>query len=124
MRRKLALLALLSPAVLLAATGGPDSSGVVFTDSDEVDGPPHGVLDLSGGTALALTDDGTKVVPLPFDFSWYGTDYDEVTVSNNGAIFFAGAQSSPLSDCAGGSGTWSGLAAFGDDLDEGAVTSS
>ncbi len=122
MRRPLTLLALIAPAALLAATGGPDGSGMIFTDSDEADGPPHGVLDLSGGTALDLSDDDSQVVSLPFDFTWYGTDYDEVTISSNGAIFFDGAQSAPLTDCAGGSGTWSGVAAFGDDLDEGEVT--
>ncbi|MDG1484352.1 MAG: MopE-related protein, partial [Myxococcota bacterium] len=122
MRRILTLLAILAPATLLATTGGPDSSGVILSDSDEADGPPHGLLDLSAGTVLSLSDDGTQTISLPFDFSWYGTDYDEVTVSNNGALFFDGAESAPLTDCAGGSGTWSGVAAFGDDLGVGEVT--
>jgi len=106
---------------LVAATGGPDASNAVFTDSDEVDGPPHGTLDLSGGTSLSLSDDGSEEVSLPFSFDWYGTEYDTVTVSNNGTLFFSDEQDTPVTSCPGGSGTWSGIAAFADDLDEGTV---
>ncbi|MFT4974447.1 MAG: hypothetical protein ACI8S6_000329 [Myxococcota bacterium] len=118
--RSLRLLALFS-TTLIAASGGPDSGDGVFTDSTESDGPPHGVLDLSGGSALSLADDGLSTVSLPFDFEWYGTSYDEATISNNGTLFFDGAQSSPITTCPGGSGSWSGVAAFADDLDAGTV---
>ena len=77
--RPLVALALLlaAPIGLYAATGGPDAQGYVFTDSDEADGPPVGTITLQDPTEPGLADDGTTVVPIGFDFEWYGFDYDE-----------------------------------------------
>jgi hypothetical protein len=44
---------------LLGAAGGPDGGGLVFTDSDETDGPPHAMMDLSSAEELSLAGDGT-----------------------------------------------------------------
>ncbi len=121
-RHALRLLAILAPLPLLAGTGGPDPQGVVYTDSDETDGPPHAALDMTGATDPGLTDDGTTTVALPFSFDWYNTSYDQVTISNNGALFFDGATSSSTGVCPGGSGTWNGVAAFWDDWAADAVT--
>ncbi len=101
------------PAVM-AATGGPDGGAYVFTDSNETDGPPPGLLPMTDPTDPDLTDNGTTLVDLPFDFAWYGTTYDEVTVSNNGAFFFDGASASASGSCPATS-SWSGVAAFWDD---------
>ncbi len=111
------ILALLGVVTLaLAATGGPDSGGYVYADSAEAIGPSHQWLDTTGGTTTSLADDGTVELSLPFAFSFYGTDYTTVTASANGALFFAGAQSSPITDCPGSSTSWTGVAAFAQDL--------
>ena len=53
--------------------------------------------------------------------TWYGTTYDEVTVSNEGVLFFAGATTT--ASCPGaGTGSWSGVAALWDDWAADAVT--
>ncbi len=119
------LLPLTVPLVLFplayAATGGPDDGSMVYTDSDEADGPSHAWLDASGGEAHALGDDDTVTVDLPFTFDFYGTGWEEVTISSNGALFFQGA--SPLSTgiCPDTATTWTGIAAYWDDLAAGTV---
>ena len=50
------LLMALGP-VLFGTTAGPDSSGVVLTDSSEASGPPVGTFDLSAVDSLGLADD-------------------------------------------------------------------
>ncbi|MDP2312561.1 MAG: integrin alpha [Pseudomonadota bacterium] len=114
------LLPLTVPLLLLplanAATGGPDRGGVLYTDSDEPLGPSHAWLDATGGDAWPLGDDETVTIDLPFAFSFYGTERLEATISSNGVLFFTGA--SPLSTglCPGAFTTWTGIAAYWDDL--------
>ena len=116
-------LLLLLGSGLIAATAGPDSGGLVLTDSDESAGPPHATFDLSGVASLGLADEGTEVVSLPFSMEWYGTEVDTVTVSNEGVLFFDGAVTGAVGTCPGdGSGSWSGVAAFWDDWAADAVT--
>ncbi len=106
---------------LVALSAGPDANGVVLTDSDEANGPPRASLDLASADSLGLADDATMVVELPFSVNWYGSTYDEVTVSNEGVLFFDGATATP--SCPGdGTGAWSGVAAFWDDWAADAVT--
>jgi subtilisin family serine protease len=53
-----------------------------------------------GGTALALNcDDCSKARALPFSFPFFGENFNSVTVSSNGALYF----SPPLSNDSGGS---------------------
>ena len=112
----------LTPLVLLAATGGPDAGSMVYTDSDETDGPSHQTFTLDAGTSLGLGDDETGTVSLPFGFTFYGTEYDEVDVSSNGAFFFSGPTSASSGACPGsGSGAVIGAAPFWDDLAAGTV---
>ena len=107
--------------VLFGTTAGPDSSGVVLTDSSEASGPPVGTFDLSAVDSLGLADDAQSTVTLPFSMSWYGTTYDEVTISNEGVLFFAGATTTAT--CPGaGTGAWSGVAALWDDWAADSVT--
>jgi subtilisin family serine protease len=76
--------------------GGPDGFGYTFMDSNDFGGPPFNWLDIStSGTRLSLTDDSYAFpISLPFNFNFYGTDYSQVAVSSNGAIYF---QNVPLS---------------------------
>ena len=73
-------------SVLLAATGGPDGGGYTYTDSDESSGPDYVLLDLDG-TVLGLGDEDTATVDLPFDFNFYGSDEQTVTIGDNGTLF-------------------------------------
>ncbi|MFZ5478794.1 MAG: MopE-related protein [Myxococcota bacterium] len=117
MRRLLLLtLPLCASPLVLAATGGPDAGGMVFTDSLEADGPSHAWLDASGGDAHALGDDALSTVALPFSFEFYGVAYDEVQVSSNGVVFFSGATTSATGTCPAGPASWAGIAAYWDDL--------
>ena len=53
-----------------------------------------------GGTGLALNcDDCSKTRALPFSFPFFGENFNSVTVSSNGALYF----SPPLSNDSGGS---------------------
>lgn len=80
------------PVVLGA--GGPDEFGYYWVDSDEGYGPRFSWVDAaSNGTVLeeiSSSEDGNTVVNLPFDFSYYGETYSEVTVSVNGWLSFDG----------------------------------
>jgi hypothetical protein len=77
----------------LDAHGGPDTFGYLWKDSNEPAGP--GVPTFSWveinsiGTNSGLhDDDGTTNIGLPFQFSFYGTNYSSVWVSTNGFINF------------------------------------
>ncbi|MCP2328374.1 subtilisin family serine protease [Hamadaea flava] len=51
----------------------------------------------TGETVLALTgDDSVATVPLPFTFSFYGTQYSSVYVSTNGFVSFTDAVPAPV----------------------------
>jgi hypothetical protein len=50
------------------------------------------------GTNLNLTDDSTKIIILPFAFPFAGTNYNIITVSSNGFIWFGVNTDSDLSD--------------------------
>ncbi|RME28894.1 MAG: VCBS repeat-containing protein, partial [Deltaproteobacteria bacterium] len=121
MRRVRLLLVLLLPLPLIAASGGPDEGGLVFTDSTEAGGPPHAVLDLDAlsATSLDLGDDGSAEVALPFDFGWYGEARSAVTVAADGLLLFSGTPGDVA--CPGEAADWSGVAVFGDDLGAGTV---
>ena len=101
---------------LLAATGGPDAGGYTYTDSDESSGPTYVTLELDG-TVLGLGDEDTATVDLPFEFNFYGSDEQTVTVGDNGTLFFSGSQDPVNSICPATSGSWSGIAAYWTDLE-------
>ena len=83
-----------------AATGGPDSFGVEFIDSNESDGPPHVALDiLDEGTDLGLGDEDTAVLELPFDVYWYGGKESTAYVGDNGTLFWSGSQAASSAAC-------------------------
>jgi hypothetical protein len=116
----LALLVL--AGVALAGSAGPDNGGLVYTDSDEVDGPPHHVLELSDAAEdLALGDEGTASVVLPFELDWYGSTETTLIVGDNGTLFFEGSHGAADATCAPG-GDWSGVAVFWEDLETDTVS--
>jgi hypothetical protein len=80
------------PLVLIPefrSTGGPDSFGYAWIDSDEPWGPAFNWIEISGtGTEMVLSDDGVYW-GIPFQFTFYGTTYDSIAVQSNGAVSFS-----------------------------------
>ncbi len=73
------------------STGGPDSFGYEWIDSDEPWGPAFNWIEISGtGTDMSLSDDDTYW-PIPFTFTFYDTTYDSIAVQSNGTISFGNA---------------------------------
>jgi hypothetical protein len=72
--------------------GGPDVFGYRWMDSDEPGGPAFSWTDIAlSGTPIAELngdDQISNVIPLGFNFSFYGTTFDAVRVSTNGWLSF------------------------------------
>ncbi len=79
-------------------SGGPDTYGYSWIDSNEAGGPSYNWIDIaSTGTALTLGDDDSEEVTLPFTFNFYGNDYSSIFVGSNGLLNF-GSGSTVYSD--------------------------
>ncbi|MDA3885806.1 MAG: C25 family cysteine peptidase [Candidatus Delongbacteria bacterium] len=74
----------------IKGSGGPDSYGYNWKDSDEADGPDYNWIDITGsGTSVTLTDDSfSAALNLGFAVDFYGTDYSSVKICSNGFISF------------------------------------
>ncbi len=56
-------------------------------DSNDPGGPVFNWIEINNtGTALNMGDDESKLVPLPFSFEFYGTNYNQVYVNSNGSL--------------------------------------
>ena len=113
---------LASPTLALALTGGPDGGGYQFEDSDEPGGPAPNWIDIVGiGNDAAIGDGDSLVVPLPFTFTYYGVQYDEVTLDDDGVLLLGATSSISFSnDCLpydNYTGDNAFIAALWDDLD-------
>ena len=74
-------------------SGGPDSFGYTFADSNTPGGPTYDWIEISGtGTdVLSNSDDAvSSATALGFFFNFYGTDYSSIAIANNGLLFAAG----------------------------------
>jgi outer membrane protein assembly factor BamB len=71
-------------------SGGPDVYGYVWKDSDAPDGPAYEWFDIfTVGTNSGLMGDNVSTtLSIPFNFSFYSNNYDQVTVSSNGYLTF------------------------------------
>ncbi|MBN2564408.1 MAG: DUF1565 domain-containing protein, partial [Candidatus Eisenbacteria bacterium] len=70
-------------------SGGPDAYGYYWTDSDESGGPMFDWEDISGvGTPVVLGNDDALLVPLPFTFPFYDSEWFEFALSSNGYLTF------------------------------------
>lgn len=90
MRALTCLTALLLAPAAFATTGGPDSYGYTFIDSDEPGGPAYTWTDISGtGLLLALSDDSHIGYTLTtFSFPFYGGAYTDLAIGSNGVVYF------------------------------------
>ncbi len=77
-----------------ARTGGPETSGYVFIDSDEPGGPAYALEDIAGsGTAVSLGDNAISgLIPIGFTFNFFGVDYTGLYASSNGFVTFLSGQ--------------------------------
>ncbi|MCK4978760.1 MAG: hypothetical protein KAS62_00110, partial [Candidatus Delongbacteria bacterium] len=72
-------------------SGGPDAYGYIWLDSDEPNGPEYSWRDISTiGTEVTFThnDIGTDLMPIGFDFIFYGDFYSEFRINPNGWVGF------------------------------------
>ncbi|HEY9114577.1 MAG TPA: choice-of-anchor D domain-containing protein [Bacteroidales bacterium] len=78
-----------SEVMSITGSGGPDGGNYVWIDSDEPGGPIFNWTDITGtGTSVALGDDASVLVTLPFNFEYYGETKTEVRISSNGYLTF------------------------------------
>ena len=101
-------------------SGGPDDFGYTFTDSDTPEGPTYDWIEISGtGTEVLPNSDDSWVedIGLGFFFNYYGTDYSQLAISNNGLLFSGGTTwqyvNEPITQTLGVHGF---IAPFWDDL--------
>ena len=74
-------------------SGGPDDFGYIFIDSNKPEGPAYDWIEISGtGTEVLPNSDDSWVenIGLGFFFNYYGTDYSQLAISNNGLLFSGG----------------------------------
>jgi hypothetical protein len=93
----LACFTLLAPAVTLhAATGGPDTYGYTWIDSNEPGGPVYNWIEIAtpeGGSGtyrsgINCDDCHEANIPLGFSFPYYGTPMTTVSIGSNGVVYF------------------------------------
>jgi YVTN family beta-propeller protein len=79
-----------------ARTGGPETAGYVYVDSDEIGGPAYDLIDISStGTAIQLGNNAvSSAIDLTFPFNFFGVDYTQIYVSDNGYVSFLSGQTS------------------------------
>ncbi|MDZ4712660.1 MAG: T9SS type A sorting domain-containing protein [bacterium] len=73
------------------SSGGPDAGGYRWIDSDSPGGPVFNWVDITNGGGTQITswtsgtgDDGSVIVPIPFTFNYYGTNYTQLKICTNG----------------------------------------
>ncbi len=105
-----------------AGAGGPDQFGYVWMDSNQPNGPEFNWIEISDvGTRLALTDESSTDVNLPFAFPFYGDAKNNVRVCSNGYLTFGTGRTrwdnTPIPDSSDPNNL---VAMFWDDLNPGA----
>ncbi len=83
------------------ASGGPDSFGYVYADSNEPLGPQYQWVDISAtGTAVSLGDDESGgPFSIGFPFNYYGVDQTDFYINSNGFISFGSGSNSYSNQC-------------------------
>ena len=113
------------PSKEVKDSGGPDTYGYSWKDSDEPD-LDFNWVDITGvGTSLGLGDeDASSAINLGFTFNFYGVDYTSIVVGDNGALTFTGTSIPYQNSHIPSSGAPNSvIAPFWDDLDPSSSTS-
>ncbi len=106
------------------AIHGPDTFGYFWLDNNQPGGPNYAWVDISGtGTpsTAAVGAEQQEVVAIPFNFPFYGVEYADITIDNNGYLSFGGASDFSNSGIPGIDGPQGMIAAFWDDLQPEAI---
>ncbi|MFH2056835.1 MAG: dockerin type I repeat-containing protein, partial [bacterium] len=76
-------------------SGGPDTFGYTWIDSDESGGPVYSWVDITGvGTSYTLDDDDyTAALPIGFSFPFYENAYTDLYIGSNGVLTFSSGNS-------------------------------
>ncbi len=72
-------------------SGGPDSYGYEWRDSNDPNGPSYNWIDITAvGTPVAGLADDNSVGPFPMgmDFHYYWSDYNQIKIGSNGWVSF------------------------------------
>ena len=78
-------------------TGGPDTYGYSWRDSDEAGGPAYNWIDITGiGTQITGLGDDTNAGPfdIGFGFNFYGTTFSQFNFCTNGWLSFTSTATS------------------------------
>jgi hypothetical protein len=80
-------------------SGGPDTFGYKWKDSDEIGGPVYNWVEISSiGTVVSLIDEAeSSAISMGMTFSFYGTDYTSIYIADNGTLTF-NAESVPYTN--------------------------
>ena len=125
MNKKLFIIAiaLLISTILFGQTsGGPDSFGYSWINSNDANGPVYSWITPNTANATQITgmrDTSTHPVPLGINFNFYGTTYDSVNVSSDGILYFSGTSSLSNQDMPDTSNPNNLIAWFWDDMNPG-----
>jgi len=117
----------------LAQTGGPDSFGYSYINSNHAFGPTYAWIELDttlGGAGTWSTasdeDDGQQGnIPMSFDFPFYGTNRNSLTIGSNGTVYFSNYYLGTTNVCLPNNHSYAALgdtsliALFWDDLNPG-----
>lgn len=100
-------------------TGGPDHFGYTFKDSNSIGGPNYEWIDISqtGQSIIPDCDDCyLNNIPVGFFFNYYGTDYSQLSITNNGLTLASGGTYEYTNQPIGNSGPHNFIAPFWDDI--------
>jgi uncharacterized repeat protein (TIGR01451 family) len=106
-------------SVVGGRSGGPDNFGYTFKDSNTQNGPAYNWIDItSTGTMILNNSDDIYLdnLPVGFFFNFYGTDYSQVSITNNGIVLASGGTSQYINQPIGSSTPHNFIAPFWDDL--------
>ena len=89
--------------ITTANTGGPDYYGYIYIDSNEPNGPIYNWIDITAtGTypsALTNSDDHyVNGIPIGFTFNFYGQNYTQLSITNNGILPLSGGTSQYINE--------------------------
>lgn len=102
-----------------ARSGGPDYFGYTFKDSTETSGPTYDWIEINKtGTGILPNSDDEFVenISVGFFFNFYGTDYSNVSITNNGLVLSRGGTRRYINQPIGNSTPHNFIAPFWDDI--------